>query len=295
MAKAAKEKQAPEKAPAKKKRTAQEARAENASERLLLWLDPQALRAPALEMRIQHDERSAYELEKSIRRHGIINPISVAKIKGGWEVVAGWRRTKAARVVGMQKVPCIDVGVVGLKTEELKLAENEVRADVDRVAYASYLAVVKKKYKLTNRSLAELAGSSEQKVGQHLALLEWPETLLAALRENIVSFSAARELAKIDSESELERYLYFATESGCTPRLAQQWRAEYEASKAYQHVYEQAAPPDGGEYQAQVAMGQCFLCAEGEEFSKMQPVWLHPACRASFLQVIRNLASEEKE
>ena len=76
------------------------------------------------------DEAALRELAASIRRHGILQPLTVRRRTGGWELVAGERRLRAARLAGLETVPCIEAEVDERESALLALVENLQRQDL---------------------------------------------------------------------------------------------------------------------------------------------------------------------
>lgn len=237
--------------------------------------------------RIAPDDGYQHDLEKSIRKVGILHPLVIVQKEGSFEVVAGDRRLKAARTIGLVSVPARVVKAEEMEMERIRLHENMFREEVNRVDLAVALGKLKKRHGSSNRELAVELGVSEQYIGETIKILRWPSSLVATFGGGHISYSAARELSHIEDEKELEYYLRAAEESGCTPRLAKAWRATWEAAKRYPG---QTAPESEEEEPAAGSApseGQCFLCGKMAPFGDMVPVWLHGPCRSEFITVLR--------
>lgn len=233
------------------------------------------------------DEGSMRRLEKSIRTFGLMQPILVAKKRNRYEIVFGHRRFLATRNIGRLSIRAYVADKISQVSEAMKFAENDVRDDLSQLEKAFALAQMKERAKCSNRDLATMTGLSEQSVGQYLAILDWPTCLKDALADEVLSFTAARELVKIENEESLANYVYFARESGCTPRLAVQWRAEYEAQKNYLARQNDSS---GGTPDMEVpaeALGECFVSGERIPFSQLTPVWMKPDLKKYLADVLR--------
>ncbi len=124
-----------------------------------------------------YDEESLAGLAESIRRYGIINPITVRLLPDGetYQIVTGERRWRAAQIAGLTAIPCIvkQIDLDAVTTEQL--IENLQREDLAPIDKARALKNLKESRKLTNRELSQLLGLSERTIGIWLGLLELPE------------------------------------------------------------------------------------------------------------------------
>lgn len=163
------------------------------------------------------------ELALSIKQQGLINPILVKPIGKKYEIIAGHRRFLACLKNKEKKIKCIIAKVGLLDAELMKLDENIKRVDLDDIEEACYFERLKKLGIKTAEKIGEKVGKSEAYVIQKLAILKYPDFLFEALFEKKISFSAARELARIKDISVLRDYVMHASESGISPALAKTW------------------------------------------------------------------------
>ena len=137
------------------------------------------------------------ELSASIREHGILQPLSVRRgEQGGYELVSGERRLRAARQAGLEEVPCILVAVDSEGSSLLALVENLQRRDLDFVEEAAALAKLIQTYGLSQEEAARRIGKSQSAVANKLRLLA-PE-VLALLREHGCTERHARALLRLE-------------------------------------------------------------------------------------------------
>ncbi len=142
------------------------------------------------------------ELASSIMQYGILQPLTVRRSGRGYELVAGERRLRAARIAGLTEVPCI---VMALDEEEsgmLALVENLQRRDLDFIEEATGLARLMRLYGLSQEQVAMRIGKSQSAVANKLRLLRHSEQVLDALRQNQLSERHARALLKVNGEQE---------------------------------------------------------------------------------------------
>lgn len=124
-----------------------------------------------------YDEESLQGLAESIRRYGLINPITVRPLPDGttYQIVTGERRWRAAQIAGLREIPCIvkALDLESVTTEQL--IENLQREDLAPIDKARALKQLKESRKLTHRELAQMLGLSERTISIWLGLLELPE------------------------------------------------------------------------------------------------------------------------
>ncbi|MDD4363807.1 MAG: ParB/RepB/Spo0J family partition protein, partial [Atribacterota bacterium] len=111
------------------------------------------------------------ELKESIKTHGIIQPIIVRESSKGYEIVAGERRLRAARDVGLDKVPVIIRQFNDLKTFEIALVENIQREDLNPIDQALAFKRLTDEFSLTHQELADITGKSRAFVSNIIRLL----------------------------------------------------------------------------------------------------------------------------
>ena len=111
-------------------------------EKRVLRLPVDELRPNPRQPRQVFDETALRELAASIRRHGILQPLTVRRRPDGWELVAGERRLRAARLAGFETVPCIEAIVDERESALLALVENLQRQDLHYFEEAAALAIL---------------------------------------------------------------------------------------------------------------------------------------------------------
>lgn len=145
------------------------------------------------------------ELAASIQALGVLQPLTVRRRENGWELVAGERRLRAARLAGLRQVPCLPVQVDRQSSSLLALVENLQRRDLDFWEEALALRQILDTYHLSQEELARRVGRSQSAVANKLRLLKLPDQVLALLREHGGTERHARALLRLDSpEQQLE-------------------------------------------------------------------------------------------
>ena len=142
------------------------------------------------------------ELAESIRRHGIIQPLTVRHSADGWELIAGERRLRAAKLAGLQTVPCLEMQVDEQDSAILALIENIQRRDLHYLEEAAAIARLISRYGLSQEQAAEKLGKSQSAVANKLRLLRLSEPVRDGLRQAHLTERHARALLRLSGEAE---------------------------------------------------------------------------------------------
>ena len=150
------------------------------------------------------DEEGLAELAASIRSCGILQPLTVRRAGEGYELVAGERRLRAARIAGLREVPCLVAQVGEEDSDLLALMENLQRRDLDCWEEAQAIARLISRYGLSQEEAARRLGRAQPTVANKLRLLRLPEDVRALLRENGLTERHARALLRLQ-DPEVQR------------------------------------------------------------------------------------------
>ena len=150
-------------------------------------------------------EEALEELAESIRQYGILQPLTVRRAGEGFELVAGERRLRAARLAGLREVPCLVARVGEEDSALLALIENLQRRDLDYWEEADALACLIRRYDLTQEQAAEKLGKSQSTVANKLRLLRLPEPIRALMQQNGLTERHARALLRLPDAEEQRR------------------------------------------------------------------------------------------
>ncbi|MDD3656834.1 MAG: ParB/RepB/Spo0J family partition protein [Atribacterota bacterium] len=146
------------------------------------------------------DQEKMDELKESIKAHGIIQPIIVRESTQGYEIVAGERRLKAARELGLEKIPVIIRQFNNLKTFEVALVENIQREDLNPIEQAFAFKRLVEEFHLTHQELAAITGKSRAFVSNTLRLLNLNEWVRERLASGKISFGHAKVLLSLEDK-----------------------------------------------------------------------------------------------
>lgn len=143
------------------------------------------------------DSESLYELAESISRYGILQPLTVRGRNRRFELVAGERRLRAAKLAGLTSVPCILLDVDSEDASLIALVENLQRRDLDYVEEATALSELIRIYDMSQEEAARRIGKSQSSVANKLRLLKLPKDILDQLRCEGLSERHARALLRL--------------------------------------------------------------------------------------------------
>jgi ParB family chromosome partitioning protein len=152
-------------------------------------------------------EEDLLELAASIEEHGIIQPLVVTETVDGYQLVAGERRWRAARVAGQSKVPVLVKDVAPGKVLELALVENLQRSDLNPVEEAMAFQQLADEFELTQNEIAQRVGKSRTAVANKLRLLTAARSVREALLEETISEGHARALLGLERTAAQEAAL----------------------------------------------------------------------------------------
>lgn len=150
------------------------------------------------------DLEALQQLADSISTHGIIQPVAVRESIGGYyEIIAGERRWRAAKMAGLSEIPVTVIAADDKKAAELALIENVQREDLNPIEEALAYKKLSEEYGLTQEKVAQAVGKSRSGVANSLRLLDLPEECLEMVASRILSEGHAKVLMGIEDEEEL--------------------------------------------------------------------------------------------
>lgn len=155
--------------------------------------------------RKKFNQEGLTELADSIREHGVLQPLSVRRLPANrYELISGERRLRAAKIAGLENVPCILVNADDLESSLLALIENLQRRDLDFVEEATALQKLISTYHLSQEDAAKRVGKSQSAVANKLRLLKLTPELLEELRASGLTERHGRALLRVPEEQRLE-------------------------------------------------------------------------------------------
>ena len=147
------------------------------------------------------DEEELQSLADSIAAHGVVQPLTVRELSSGYyQIIAGERRWRAARLAGLTEIPAVIIEADDKKTMELALIENLQRQDLNPVEEAMGYHTLMADFGLTQEETAAQVGKSRPAVANALRLLSLPPEILLMVRKGALSPGHARAVLSIKSE-----------------------------------------------------------------------------------------------
>lgn len=182
-------------------------------------LDITQLQANPLQPRGMITPDSLMDLVDSIREHGILEPIIAAHTPAGYQIIAGERRWRAAKLAGLTSVPVIVKETSPQGMLEMALVENVQRTDLNAIDRAKGFERLIEEFDLSNAEIAQRVSKSPSYVSNSLRLLSLPDALKDGLISGLISEGHARALSSIeDKNSMIEAYKIILKESGSVRR-----------------------------------------------------------------------------
>lgn len=209
-----------------------------AETRQVLDLPPMDIQPNPYQPRRHFDPEALEALAESIRRHGVLQPLTIRRHGGGWELVAGERRLRAAQMAGLETVPCVEREADDSASALLALVENLQRQDLHYLEEAAAIADYLCQTGVTQEEAAARLGRSPSALANKLRLLRLSPACRRLLEESGLTERHARCLLRLEDEE--ERLSALRHIAGCHLTVAQ---AERYVERRLQAL--QATPPKG--------------------------------------------------
>ena len=173
----------------------------NKTEKNVLLLEPEEIRPNPAQPRRHFDEEAVQTLAQSIRRYGVLQPLTVRRVKEGYELIAGERRLRACVQAGLSRVPCVVLQVGKEESAILAVIENLQRQDLNVFEQACAIAALMEHYGLTQEETAARLSVSQSAVANKLRLLRLEAAVQKAVLDGGLSERHARALLRLPDES----------------------------------------------------------------------------------------------
>ena len=157
-----------------------------------------------LQPRQHFDDEKFNELARSIREHGVLQPIVVQKNAKGYELIVGERRWRASKKAGLKKIPSIIREVTDTESLELALIENLNRQDLNPIEEAEAYERLAKDFGLTQEKISQRMGKSRESVANAMRLLKLPRQIKEDLISGILTMGHGRALLGLKNEKDIE-------------------------------------------------------------------------------------------
>ncbi len=182
----------------------------------VLFLPVDAIAPNPAQPRREFSRSALEELAGSIQELGLLQPLTVRRQEGRWELVAGERRLRACKLAGLREVPCIPLQIDSQRSSLLALVENLQRRDLDFWEEATALDKLVTTYRLPQDEIARRLGKSQSAVSNKLRLLKLPPDVLELLRSGGCTERHARALLPLEDPALQRRAARAAVEGQLT-------------------------------------------------------------------------------
>ena len=200
-------------------------------------------------------EEALDELAESIRRHGILQPLSVRRVGNNYELIAGERRLRAGIAAGLTEVPCILMQMSPQESATAALVENLQRKDLDYIEEAQGIDTLLRQWNMSQEQVAKLLGKSQSGVANKLRLLQHSQKVLQTLRETGLSERHARALLKLPTDVQKMQAISVIA------------RQNMNVARAEQYIESLLSQEDPGTYRANVG---AFLSRLDQSLARIQ-------------------------
>lgn len=187
---------------------------------------------PADDRRADLDPETLKSLANSISRQGVLQPIILMPAGERFITVAGRRRRDAARLAGLSHIPAILRTMSDQAAWETSTAENIFRSQLTPLEEAAACAAALTDGEMSMTAIALAMGRSERWVQDRLDMLHWPQSLLDAVHEGVLSVAAAAPLVNVQPEETRNALIFESIRFGATARTTSAWAQSARASHA---------------------------------------------------------------
>jgi ParB family chromosome partitioning protein len=164
-------------------------------------LDLNQIKPNRFQPRQSFDEDKINELSLSIAKHGVLSPILVRETgAGGYELIAGERRLRAAKKAGLKTLPCLIDSAEDQTSLELALIENLQREDLNPIEEARGYDRLKREFNLTQDNISEVTGKARSSVANSMRLLNLPQSIIDLLYSRDLEKGHAKILASMETK-----------------------------------------------------------------------------------------------
>ena len=240
-----------------------------------------AIDDPRIAIRTELDDESLNELMADMKVNGLIEPVVVRPVGNRYELIAGSRRTRAARLLGWGLIEAKIIECTDEEAFSMRLAENLQRKDVDPVDESAYVGEIMLRTHKSLEQVGEMLHQSPEWVKSRYAVFGMDDELKVYLAEGRISLGAALELSSIKNVRTRTYYVHWAAQNGVAVANAKRWRMAANSAEERRAN----SPPKSPEEMRDIPIPKVFLqCAEcggdvPQELADYVPV--HKKCPAA--------------
>ena len=232
--------------------------------------------APKIAMRTNVDGDDMEDLTASMREIGLLEPIVVRAVGERYEVIAGHRRTRAAKHL---RWPVIEAKILVANDDEvfvMRLAENLSRHDVDPVDEATFIGEIMLEKKMEATQVAALLKRRVEWVEERLEVFGMPDYLQAFVKQKRIPLGAALWINRIGNENTRLHYAHWAGQHGASVRGAKYWYDMWKARPDSSTFDLEKVTVEGENIPREKPTVTCSACGKPCLMEIAQNVWIHP-------------------
>lgn len=152
--------------------------------------------------RKEFNQDNLNELAQSIKENGVIVPITVNKVQGRYQIIAGERRYRASKIASLKQIPCYIRVVTEQSSMQMALIENIQREDLNSIEIALSLKALLDSSNISQQELGDKLGKSRSSIANYVRLLNLPAEVQLAIRNDQISMGHARSLINVENETD---------------------------------------------------------------------------------------------
>ncbi len=187
-------------------------------EGVIIQLNPNDIKPNSMQPRNLFKEAEMHDLIASIKKHGVLQPVIVTPLAHGYMLIAGERRWRAAKELGMKKVPAIVRQADDESILEIALIENIQREDLNPIEKALGFRELVRKFGFTQEQVAQAMGKDRSSVANYLRLLELPDEIQGHVSRGTISMGHARALLSLQEKEMQIKYCTSIIKEGLSVR-----------------------------------------------------------------------------
>ncbi len=204
-----------------------------------------AIRPNPFQPRVRFSDEELSELSASIREQGVLQPLLIRKTEGGYELIAGERRLRAAKKAGLEQVPVVVKDISDANVLEVSLVENIQREDLNPLEEAEAYYLLTKEFDLSHDEVARRVGKNRSTITNFIRLRQLPEEIRQSLSDNRLSMGHARALLAAETQGQqmkvwrtiMEKGISVRETEGLIKRLKEGKKKKPDGPSPEQHYY----------------------------------------------------------
>ena len=244
------------------------------------------------------DEAGLSELASSIAEHGVLQPLTVRRVgRDGYQIIAGERRWRAARIAGLSEVPARIIEADDRKATELALVENLQREGLNPVEEAAGYRTLMTEYGLTQEEVSDTVGKSRSLVANTLRLLRLPEDVLVLLKDGEIAPGAARALLSLENGTDISAAAAEVVRTGMSVREAEAYVKRLNSARSRR----KSTPAPFVDYAAAAArelsekLGRRVRISDGKRKGRIELEYYGAEDRESLLDALASMSFSKEQ